>query len=55
MFNFNKNQVQLEIMETFKSIPIISVLTNFIFLFEIRGYSKLYDKIDDSKLGNIYH
>jgi hypothetical protein len=38
-------------METFKSIPIISLITNVIFLFEVRGHSRLYDSVYDSPLG----
>ena len=39
---FLKNQVQLEIAYASKSIPIMGVFTAFVFLFEVRGFSKLY-------------
>lgn len=39
---FLDNQVQLEIVYASKSIPIMGIFTSFAFVFEVRGYSKLY-------------
>lgn len=36
-----------------KSIPIMGIFTTSIFIFEIRGYSKLYDKVNDCPLGKL--
>ncbi|XP_033027509.1 lathosterol oxidase [Lacerta agilis] len=48
---FLENQVQREIKYTLKSMPWISVPTVAIFFAEVRGYSKLYDNIEDSPYG----
>ncbi|CAF0909936.1 unnamed protein product, partial [Adineta steineri] len=40
---FLKNQIRQEIKVSVQNIPFISIPTIAIFLFEIRGYSKLYD------------
>ncbi|XP_001380248.2 lathosterol oxidase isoform X1 [Monodelphis domestica] len=48
---FLENQVYREIMCTVKALPWISIPTVAIFLAEIRGYSKLYDRIEDSPYG----
>ncbi|XP_053409199.1 lathosterol oxidase-like [Mercenaria mercenaria] len=45
-----KDQVKLEIMYTCSSIPLMAVPTVALFLLEVRGYSKLYDSVDN-KLG----
>ncbi|XP_013789452.1 lathosterol oxidase-like [Limulus polyphemus] len=44
-------QVQKEIFYTLRSIPVMALFTNILFLLEIRGYSLLYNKISDSKYG----
>uniref|UniRef100_A0A6J0TM56 Lathosterol oxidase n=1 Tax=Pogona vitticeps TaxID=103695 RepID=A0A6J0TM56_9SAUR len=48
---FLENQVQREITHTLKSLPWISIPTVAIFFAEVRGYSKLYDNIEDSPYG----
>ncbi|CAF0969669.1 unnamed protein product [Adineta steineri] len=40
---FLKNQIRQEMKVSVQNIPFISIPTIAIFLFEIRGYSKLYD------------
>ncbi|CAF1239596.1 unnamed protein product [Rotaria sordida] len=45
---FLKNQIQQEIKVTLKNIPLMSLPTIIIFMFEIRGYSKLYDSTERS-------
>jgi lathosterol oxidase len=42
-----KNQIQLEIAQTIKSMPLMSLLTMPFFLAEVRGYGKLYDAVAD--------
>ena len=49
-----QNQIQKEILYTAKSIPLMGFLTSILFLLEVRGYSKLYDNISDSKYGVCY-
>lgn len=44
--HFLKDQVRLEIRASLEAIPIMSFLTVIAFLFEVRGYSKLYDDIN---------
>jgi len=44
---FLENQVLKEIIVTCKSIPLMSIPTNALFLAEIRGSSKLYTNIED--------
>lgn len=46
-----KDQVKLEIIYTCKSVPLMAIPTVALFLLEVRGYSKLYDEVDD-KFGN---
>jgi len=46
-----ENQIQKEILYTAKSIPLMGFLTSILFLAEVRGYSKLYDNVHDSKYG----
>lgn len=46
-----ENQVRKEILYTLKSIPLMGFFTSLVFLLEVRGYSKLYDSVADSKLG----
>lgn len=46
-----QNQVQKEIITTVTSIPFMSIPTVFMFFLEVRGYSKLYDNVGDTKLG----
>ncbi|BFZ13798.1 hypothetical protein BsWGS_16837 [Bradybaena similaris] len=46
-----ENQVQKEIITTVISIPFMSIPTVFMFFLEVRGYSKLYDNVGDTKLG----
>ncbi|KAL8566527.1 Lathosterol oxidase [Nucella lapillus] len=45
------NQIQREIMCTVKSVPLMSLPTCVCFYMEVRGYSKLYDNVQDSMLG----
>jgi lathosterol oxidase len=40
---FLKNQIRLEIKQTMKAIPVMSLLMVPFFLAEVRGYSRLYD------------
>lgn len=51
---FLKNQVYREIKLTAQAMPIMSIPTIFLFLLEIRGYSKLYDNIGEFPSGWIY-
>ncbi|CCE62688.1 hypothetical protein TPHA_0D00440 [Tetrapisispora phaffii CBS 4417] len=46
-----KNQMKLEIKLAVSSIPLMSVMTSFWFILELKGYSKLYTNLDlsDSK------
>jgi lathosterol oxidase len=46
-----ENQVRKEILYTLKSVPFMGLLTAVVFLMEVRGYSKLYDNVADSKYG----
>ena len=39
-----KNQVRLEIRQTLMSLPIMAICTAPLFLGEVRGYAKLYDR-----------
>ncbi|TPX30871.1 hypothetical protein SmJEL517_g05676 [Synchytrium microbalum] len=41
------NQISKEIIMTLQNLPIISILTAPWWFAELRGYSKLYDRIDD--------
>lgn len=43
---FLNDQVKLEIIYASKSIPLMGVFTALIFIFEVRGYSKLYWRSD---------
>jgi lathosterol oxidase len=43
--------VKLEIQYTLWSVPWISIPTVALFFLEVRGYSKLYDQIEQSPLG----
>lgn len=43
-----KNQITLEIKQTMAAMPLMSVCTAFLMLFEVRGYTKLYDLADDA-------
>ncbi|KAL2216902.1 sterol delta 5,6-desaturase ERG3 [Thermoascus aurantiacus ATCC 26904] len=42
-----KNQIRLEIAQTMRSMPVMSLLTVPFFVAEVRGYAKLYDSIAD--------
>ena len=44
---FLKNQVRLEITYSSKSVPLMSLFTAIVFMFEIQGYSKLYHSLDE--------
>ncbi|KAK3585078.1 hypothetical protein CHS0354_004267 [Potamilus streckersoni] len=48
---FLKNQVWLEIAYTCKSVPLMSIPTVALFFIEVRGHSKLYDNVTDTRLG----
>ena len=43
-----KNQIQLEIRQTMISMPLMAMFTAPCFLFEVRGYGKLYDAPSDA-------
>ncbi len=45
------NQVSLEIKYALWSVPFMTFPTALMFLGEVRGYSQLYDNIDDHSLG----
>jgi len=40
------NQIQQEISVAVKSIPLMAIPSSFIFLAEVRGWSKLYESLD---------
>ncbi|KAF2866522.1 C-5 sterol desaturas-like protein [Massariosphaeria phaeospora] len=42
-----KNQIRLEMRQTNASLPIMALFTAPIFLAEVRGWTKLYDSLDD--------
>lgn len=44
---FLKNQIRQEIISSMIAAPVIDVLTLPWFLGEVRGYSKLYDSVDE--------
>lgn len=44
---FLRNQISLEIKQALGAIPFMSLLTALCFVPELRGYSKLYWKLDD--------
>lgn len=46
-----QNQVRREIKYALTSLPWISIPTVALFFAEVRGYSKLYDNVDESPLG----
>lgn len=48
-----QNQVRREITYALRSLPWISVPTVALFFAEVRGYSKLYDNIEDSPYGEL--
>ncbi|XP_077162253.1 lathosterol oxidase [Paroedura picta] len=48
---FLENQVAREIKYSVQSLPWISIPTIAIFFAEVRGYSRLYDNIEDSPYG----
>ena len=43
--------MKLEIMYTCRSVPFMAIPTLVLFILEVRGYSKLYDNISDTKFG----
>lgn len=43
-----KNQITLEIKQTMAAMPLMSICTAFLMLFEVRGWTKLYDLADDA-------
>ncbi|KAF2637791.1 hypothetical protein P280DRAFT_482700 [Massarina eburnea CBS 473.64] len=43
-----KNQIRLEMKQANTAFPIMAVLTAPLFLIEVRGYSKIYDTVDDA-------
>ncbi|CAK6964527.1 lathosterol oxidase-like [Scomber scombrus] len=49
--HFLENQVRREIKYAMTSLPWISIPTVALFFAEVRGYSKLYDRVDESPLG----
>lgn len=44
---FLKNQMKMEIKLALSAIPFMSLLTAACFVFEVRGYSKLYWRVED--------
>ncbi|XP_046899265.1 lathosterol oxidase [Hypomesus transpacificus] len=48
---FLENQVLREIKYAITSLPVISIPTVALFFAEVRGYSKLYDNVNESPLG----
>lgn len=48
---FLENQVRKEIKYAVQSMPWISIPTVALFLLEVRGYSRLYDSLDNSAFG----
>jgi len=44
---FLKNQVKLEIQHSLQAFPVMTLLTLPWFMAEVRGYSKLYDNVDE--------
>lgn len=50
---YPQNQVRREISCALRSLPWISVPTVALFFAEVRGYSKLYDNIEDSPYGEL--
>uniref|UniRef100_A0A8C6SLQ7 Sterol-C5-desaturase n=1 Tax=Neogobius melanostomus TaxID=47308 RepID=A0A8C6SLQ7_9GOBI len=49
--HFLQNQVRREIRYALTSLPCISVPTVALFFAEVRGYSRLYDRVSDHTLG----
>ncbi|EZF31621.1 hypothetical protein H109_07601 [Trichophyton interdigitale MR816] len=43
-----KNQISLEIGQAMSSMPVMAILTAPIFLTEVKGYSKIYDTIEEA-------
>ncbi|KAF1967038.1 hypothetical protein BU23DRAFT_592823 [Bimuria novae-zelandiae CBS 107.79] len=43
-----KNQIRLEMRQTNIALPIMAVFTAPLFLLEVRGYSKIYDSLDEA-------
>ncbi|QKX60124.1 uncharacterized protein TRUGW13939_07266 [Talaromyces rugulosus] len=41
-----RNQMRLEIAQTMRSMPVMSILTTPFFLAEVRGYGNMYDTFD---------
>ncbi|KAL4782756.1 hypothetical protein BJX76DRAFT_331926 [Aspergillus varians] len=44
---FLKNQIPMEIAQTMRSMPLMSLLTAPFLVAEVRGYAKLYDTFDE--------
>lgn len=44
---FLKNQIPMEIAQTMRSMPVMSLLTAPFLVAEVRGYAKLYDSVDE--------
>lgn len=42
-----------EIVCTVVSVPFMSIPTVAMFFLEVRGYSKLYDSVGDTRLGKL--
>lgn len=43
-----KNQIKLEMKQTLRALPGMAACTAPLFLLEVRGYGKLYDKLSDA-------
>ncbi|CAL1527763.1 unnamed protein product [Lymnaea stagnalis] len=48
-----ENQIQKEILCTVISVPFMSIPTVAMFFLEVRGYSKLYDNVGDTRMGYV--
>ncbi|KAH9509229.1 Lathosterol oxidase [Bulinus truncatus] len=48
-----ENQIRKEILCTVISVPFMSIPTVSLFFLEVRGYSKLYDNVSDTRLGYV--
>ncbi|KAL2007491.1 hypothetical protein VTN00DRAFT_8929 [Thermoascus crustaceus] len=51
---FLRNQIRQEIKQALAAIPVMAALTTPFFVAEVRGYTKLYDSLDESPYGTWY-
>lgn len=45
---FLRNQLKMEIQQAMAAMPVMSALTAPFFVFEVRGYTKLYDSMSEA-------